>query len=119
PRSGEAACPDPPSPPAGETRPARVASARPRWRKDRALVSMQRAVCRRQRKNDRSPQPTAYCILPSLLILWLVRIQILVPQQNPAGHALHILDARILQDLGELHRSRAAAAMHDHFLVLV
>ena len=36
------------------------------------------------------------------LILRPARIDVLVPQQDPAGHALDVLEALLAEDLGEL-----------------
>src|SRR3954467_10487605 len=53
------------------------------------------------------------------LVLRPTRVHVLVPQQDPARHALHVLEALLPEDLRELHAPRAAAAVHDHFLILM
>ena len=52
-------------------------------------------------------------------ILRPARIDVLVPQQNPAGHALHVLEALLAQGLRELHRAAAGLAVDDDLFVLV
>src|SRR5438045_9335907 len=52
-------------------------------------------------------------------ILRSARIAILVPQQNPARHALDVLEALLAEDLRELHRACAAAAVADDLFLLV
>src|SRR5437868_1512499 len=46
-------------------------------------------------------------------------IHILVPEQYPAGHASHIFEALLAENLGELHRSCTAFAVYHDLLVRV
>src|SRR5438045_3561154 len=52
-------------------------------------------------------------------ILRSARIDILIPQQNPTRHALDVLEALLAQNLGELHRAGAAAAVDDDLVLFV
>src|SRR5271154_3531243 len=57
--------------------------------------------------------------LPACSILRAARIDVLVPQRNPAGHALGVLETVLTENLHELHRPSAALAMHHDLVVLV
>src|SRR5690348_1344266 len=52
-------------------------------------------------------------------VLRPARIDVLVPEQDPPGHALDVFEARLAQGLGELHRAAAALAVDDDLLTLV
>src|SRR3954471_14686198 len=45
------------------------------------------------------------------------RVDFLVPQQNPPRHALHVLEALLAEDLGELHRAGAGLTVDDDLFV--
>src|SRR6267142_5401532 len=53
------------------------------------------------------------------LILRSTRIDVLIPQQDTAGHAAHVGKTVLPQKLCKLHRPASAAAMHDDLVVLV
>src|SRR5215218_7308682 len=56
---------------------------------------------------------------PCALILRSAGVDVLVPEGDPAGHALHVLEARLAERLGELHRAAAALAVDDDLSVAV
>src|SRR5438876_9368842 len=63
-----------------------------------------------------------FTLSPHHLVILILRptwIHILIPQQNPARHALDVLEALLAEDLGELHRTGAAAAVDDDLFALV
>ena len=53
------------------------------------------------------------------LILRAAGVDVFVPEQNAAGHAFHVFEAVLAEDLGELHGSAAALAVDDDFFVFV
>src|SRR5215218_3288831 len=56
---------------------------------------------------------------PCALILRAAGVDVLVPEGDPAGHALHVLEARLAERLRELHRAAAALAVDDDLSVAV
>src|SRR5258708_5910113 len=50
------------------------------------------------------------------LVLRTTWVDVLVPEQDAAGHGLHVLEALLAEELGELERACAATAVDDDFL---
>ena len=53
------------------------------------------------------------------LILGAAGVDVFVPEEDAAGHAFDVFESVLAEDLGELHRSAAAFAVNDDFLVFV
>src|SRR4051812_13691381 len=61
--------------------------------------------------NPRSEKPES--------ILRSARADVLVPEQDPSRHALHVFEPSLTEHLRHLERPRAALAVDDHLLVLM
>src|SRR5437868_10132588 len=72
-------------------------------------------VCMIYRRKSQRGSSNGRC--HATLILRPTRINVLIPKQNPARHALDVLEALLAEHLSELQASRAAAAIHDHFFI--